>query len=379
MGMIGGGAGAFIGGVHRTAARMDGLIELVSGAFSSTKQKSIDSGKELGLPNNRVYGTYREMLRSEAKLPPEEKIDFVSIVTPNNMHYPVAMAALDAGFHVVCDKPMTTSVDEADNLEKKIRQTGKLFCLTHNYTGYPMVKEARRLVAGKKLGEIRRVVVEYPQGWLSKRLEATGQKQASWRTNPKNAGASCCIGDIGSHCENLAEYIVGSPICEVSADITAFVNGRLLDDDGSVLLRFDNGAKGVLWASQIAIGEENGLSIRVYGQKGSLKWRQEEPNSLVADWEDAPRETLRTGTPFVGDTAAAATRLPPGHPEGYLSAFANIYKSFALALMKQMEGEKLTAADLDFPSVADGRRGMRFIQAVVASSSSKEKWISVDQ
>lgn len=377
MGMIGGGTGAFIGEVHRTAAKMDGLIELVSGAFSSTKQRSIDSGLELGLSEDRVYSTYREMLRGEAKKPKKEKIDFVSIVTPNNMHYPIAMAALDAGFHIVCDKPMTTSIDEAVNLEKKVNDKKKIFCITYNYTGYPMVKEARRLVAEKELGSIRRVVVEYPQGWLSKRLEAVGQKQASWRTNPKNVGLSCCIGDIGSHCENLAHYIVGSPITEVCSDITTCINGRLLDDDGSVLIRFANEAKGILWASQVAIGEENGLNIRVYGSKGSLKWRQEEPNTLIVDREDKPREILRTGTPFVGETATAATRLPAGHPEGYLESFANTYKAFAEALMKEIDGEKLTKDDLDFPSVADGCRGMKFVSAVVISSTSKDKWVEV--
>ncbi len=377
MGMAGGGRNAFIGAAHRIAAQMDGQIELVCGAFSSTRTKSIQSGKDLFLPPGRVYETYREMFRKEQKLPENERMDFVSIVTPNNMHYPIAMAALDAGFHVVCEQPMTMTMDEAKNLAKKVKLTDKLFCLTHNYTGNPMVKEARSLVAKGKMGKVRRVVVEYPQGWLATRLETTGQKQAAWRTDPKRVGATCCMGDIGSHCENLAEYITGSPISELCSDLHTFVKGRLLDDDGSVLLHFKNGANGILWASQIAIGQENSLNIRVYCEKGSIEWHQEEPNTLIVHWADKATEIRRTATPFVGSEAAANTRLPAGHPEGYLEAFANIYKNFAEALTQVIEGKKIKETDCDFPNVNDGIRGMAFLTAVVKSSRSKDKWVKV--
>ena len=374
MGMVGGGRDAFIGAVHRMASRMDGKIELVCGAFSSSRQKSKDSGSDLLLPPDRVYGTYREMFRKEAKLADDVRMDFVSVVTPNNMHYPVAMAALDAGFHVVCDKPMTMTLEEAKNLERKVKCAGRLFCLTHNYTGNPMVKEARQLVTSGKLGQVRRVVVEYPQGWLAARLETAGQKQAAWRTDPRRAGATCCMGDIGSHCENLAEYITGLPIVEVSADLATFVKGRPLDDDGSVLLRFANDARGVLWASQIAVGEENAIAIRVYGEKGGLEWHQQESNTLIVHWTTKPTEIRRTSTPFVGKAAAANTRLPAGHPEGYLEAFGNIYNNFADALARVVDGKKVNEADCDYPNVHDGVRGMAFLDAVVKSSKSKEKW-----
>jgi len=376
MGMVGGGRDAFIGAVHRMAALMDGRIELVCGAFSRTRQKSRESGRDLFLASDRVYGTYREMLRKEARLPDGQRMDFVSIVTPNNMHYPVAMAALDAGFHVVCDKPMTTSMDEAVNLARKVERSGLLFCLTHNYTGYPMVREARALVAHGRIGAVRRVVVEYPQGWLATRLEASGQKQAAWRTDPKRAGDTCCMGDIGSHCANLAEYIAGQRISAVCAALHTFVKGRLLDDDASALLRFDGGATGVLWASQIAVGEENGLNIRVYGEEGSLAWRQEEPNTLHALWPDRPAERRRTAMPGPGKEAAAATRLPAGHPEGYVEAFANIYDAFAGDLAKRLEDKPAHEA-ADYPSVQDGLRGMAFLDAVLTSARQKEKWVEL--
>ncbi len=379
MGMVGGGRDAFIGAVHRIAAQMDGQIELVCGAFSSTAQKSKLSGKDLYLPAERVYGTYRDMIRKEGKLPEGKRMDFVSIVTPNNMHYPVAMAALDGGFHVACDKPMTVNLDEAQNLERKIKATGKLFCLTHNYTGYPMVKEARELVAKGKLGTIRRVVVEYPQGWLAERLEASGQKQASWRTDSRFAGVSCCIGDIGSHCHNLAEYITGLRVTEVCSDLNIFVNGRTLDDDGSVLLRFENGARGILWASQVAIGRENSLNIRVYGDKGTLEWEQEEPNTLIVRWLNKPTEVRRTACPGTGKTAANATRLPAGHPEGYLEGFANIYSAFAQAMAKAIDGKPVDESKCDYPTVRDGIRGMFFIDTVVKSSASESKWLEVPE
>lgn len=378
MGMAGGGRDAFIGGVHRIAARMDDQVELVCGAFSSSRRKSEESGKDFLLPPHRVYGTYREMFRKEAKLPPEERMDFVCIVTPNNMHYPISMAALDAGFHVVCDKPMTVTLDEAKNLARKVKQTGLLFCLTHNYPGGPMVKEAREIVGKGKLGKIRRVVVEYPQGWLATREEVAGCKQAAWRTNPKRAGLTCCMGDIGSHCENLAEYITGSEIAEVCADLTTFVKGRQLDDDGSVLIRFKNGARGVLWASQIAVGEENGLNIRVYGEKGALEWHQMEPNTLLVRWPTKPAELRRTGMPYVSKVSAENTRIPPGHPEGYLESFANVYRNFAKALNDVLAGKKVQEDDYDYPTVEDGVRGVAFLEAVVRSSkSTKDKWVKL--
>jgi len=377
MGMVGGGRGAFIGAVHRMAAQLDGRIELICGAFSSTRQKSIDSGRDLLLPADRVYGTYREMLKKEAKRPDDDRMDFVAIVTPNNMHYPVSMASLDAGFHVVCDKPMTTTLDEAKNLARKIKATNSLFCLTHNYTGYPMVKEARDVVHSGTLGPIRRIVVEYPQGWLAARQETAGLKQAIWRTDPRRAGASCCMGDIGTHCENLAEYITGLALTHVCAHLTTFIKGRQLDDDGSVLCRFGEGAVGVLWASQIAVGEENALNIRVYGEKGRLEWHQQEPNTLLLQVSDKPIEIRRTSGPKVGKVATAATRLPPGHPEGYIEGFANVYAGFADALSDRIDGKNKKNDNYDYPKVEDGVRGMLFLEAVVRSTKSKDKWVAV--
>ncbi len=375
MGMVGGGVGAFIGGAHRMAAQLDGQIELVCGAFSSDRDKSMEGGRALYLPDDRIYGSYQDMFAKESTLPACKRMDFVSIVTPNHMHYPVAMAALDAGFAVVCDKPMTLTLDEAKALAKKVEETGLIFCLTHNYTGYPMVKEARDLVNGGALGAVRRVVVEYPQGWMATSLESTGQKQADWRTDPARAGASFTMGDIGSHCANLAEYITGLEIEQVCADLTSFVPGRALDDDGSVLLRMSGGAKGVLWASDIAVGEENDLNIRVYAEKGATLWHQHDPNTLIVHWLDKPSEIRRTSTGFVGANAASNTRLPAGHVEGFLEAFGNIYKNFADTLTKRLEGD--TSATGDFPTVDDGVRGMAFIESVVESSASNQKWINI--
>ena len=377
MGMVGGGRDAFIGPVHRIAAHMDNKIELVCGAFSSSPEKSRLSGQDLLLPPDRVYGDYQEMLRREAALPDGNRMDFVSIVTPNNVHYPVAVAALDAGFPVVCDKPMTINLEEARDLERRVAESGKLFCLTHNYTGYPMVKEARDLVSEGELGAVRRVVVEYPQGWLATRVESQGVKQAVWRTDPNIAGASSCMGDIGTHCENLAEYITGFRITEMCADLTTFVGGRGLDDDGSVLLRFDGGARGVLWASQVAVGQENSLRIRIYGEKGGMEWRQEEPNTLIVHRLDRPTEIRRTATDFVGAAASANARLPAGHPEGYIEGFANIYNSFADALSQVLEGNEVDESKVDYPNVRDGVRGMAFLEAVVGSSNSNRKWVQV--
>lgn len=374
MGMVGGGRGAFIGSVHRMAAALDGTIELVCGAFSSDPDRSRASGADLLLPESRVYGDYGEMIEREAALPADEKMDFVTIVTPNDQHHGPAKLALEAGFPVMCDKPLCLNMEQAKELEATVEKTGLLFGLTHNYTGYPMVKEARQRVRAGELGKIRRVVAEYPQAWLATRLESTGQKQANWRTDPKRAGASCCVGDIGTHAANLTEYVTGLPIEEVAAELSTFVDGRPLDDDASVLLRLADGARGVLWASQIAIDEENGLNLRVYGEKGSLEWHQEEPNTLLLKWPDKPRELVRAGanSTRLSPEAVSASRLPAGHPEGYLEGFANLYRSFAAALL---EGSAPAATDC--PTVRDGVRGMAFIEATVASSNDNAKWTRI--
>jgi predicted dehydrogenase len=379
MGMVGGGRGAFIGTVHRMAASLDNKIELVCGAFSADPQKSKDSGRDWFVPESRVYGSFLEMMDKERKLPEGERMDFVSIVTPNNMHFPVAKAALERGFHVVCDKPLCFNLKEAKELEALVQKTGLLFALTHNYTGYPLVKEARKMVRGGEIGKVRKVVVEYPQGWLSSLIESTGQKQASWRTDPKRAGASSCIGDIGTHCENLAEYITGLKITELCADLTTFVPGRQLDDDGNVLLRLEGGARGLLFASQIAAGEENAIAISVYGEKAGIIWHQEEPNTLLIKWGDRPWEIKRVGGGYSFLSAAALhnTRLPSGHVEGYLEAFGNIYRNFADTLGCRLSGEKPKPEYLDFPTVQDGVRGMAFIESAVASAKSEKKWVSV--
>ena len=377
MGMVGGGRDAFIGAVHRMAAALDGHIELVCGAFSSDAERSHASGADLYLPANRVYGDFHEMMAAEAKLPADERMDFVSIVTPNNVHFPVAKAALEAGFHVMSDKPMTFDLAEAKELAALVERTGLQFGLTHNYTGYPMVKEARHMVRSGAIGAVRKVVVEYPQGWLASLIESEGQKQASWRTDPARAGASSCIGDIGTHAENLMEYITGLRISELCADLTTMVEGRQLEDDGNVLVRLDNGARGVLYASQISAGEENPLTIRIYGELAGLEWHQEEPNTLTVKWGDRHREVRRTGVGELSEASAAHTRLPPGHPEGFVEAFANLYRNYALALQARLAGAQ-PAPDLDFPTVHDGVRGMAFITACVASSASDQKWTKLE-
>lgn len=374
MGMVGGGIGAFIGGVHRIAAAMDGEIELVCGAFSSSPEKSRASGAELGLAPDRCYEHFEEMIRREKKLHPDKRMHFVSIVTPNHLHFAPAKLALQNGFPVICDKPLSFNMKEAIALEKLVAQSGLVFALTHNYTGYPMVKQARQMIRHGELGPIRKVVVEYPQGWLSTPLEESGQKQADWRTDPARSGIAGAMGDIGTHAENLAEYITGLQITELCADISAFVPGRRLDDDGNVLLRFENGAKGILHASQIAAGEENNLNIRVYGEKGGLEWRQMEPNTLLVKWLDRPTQVYRTGVGPLYPEAQVHTRIPAGHPEGYLEAFANIYRNFARALRAQAAGETPDPM-LDFPSVRDGVRGMRFIEKVIESGNSRQKWV----
>ena len=376
MGMVGGGRDAFIGQVHRIAAAIDGQIELVCGAFSSTAEKSKASAKDLFLPDNRAYGDYEEMIEKEKALPEDQRMDFVSIVTPNHMHAPVAKKALQAGFHVMSDKPATFNLEEALELRELVKETGLIYGLTHNYTGYPMVKEAKHMIKTGQLGKIRKVVVEYPQGWLATDLESTGQKQAGWRTDPKRSGACGCMGDIGTHAENLMEYITGLQITEMCADLTTFVEGRQLEDDGNVLLKLNNGAKGILHASQISVGEENGLNIRIYGECGGLKWKQTEPNTLEALWLDKPVQILRAGGNHanLSESTLANVRLPAGHPEGYLEAFGNVYKNFASTLQAKLEGRVPTETELDFPTIDDGVRGMAFLNALLKSNESDQKW-----
>jgi predicted dehydrogenase len=373
MGMVGGGRDAFIGAVHRMAARLDGRIELVAGAFSSDPAKSKASGEDLGLDPSRVYPDYQTMAAAESKLPENERIDFVSIVTPNNVHFPPAKTFLEAGFHVVCDKPMTFDLVEAKALREVVKSTGKVFALTHNYTGYPMVKEARELVRNGDLGKILKVVTEYPQGWLIQPIDAEGQKQAAWRTDPSRTGASSCIGDIGTHAENLGRYITGLQIDELCADFTTFVPGRRLEDDGNLLVRYQGGAKGVLYASQISVGEENNLSIRVYGTKASLEWHQEHPNELVVKYPDAPRKIYRRGNSYISETAKRFTRLPFGHPEAFIEAFANIYLEAARAVEAVKAGKPIPP-DIDYPTVEDGVLGMAFIATAVASANNGSTW-----
>ena len=377
MGMVGGGKDAFIGAIHRLAANMDGLIEVSCGALSINPEIAVASGEALFLPKERTYLTFDEMIKKEAALPANERIDFVTIVTPNFAHFAPAMMALDYGFHVVIEKPITFSMDEAKQLKQKLDETGLTLCLTHTYSGYPMVKHAKAMVKEGKLGKIRKVWVEYAQGWLSKLSEREGNAQAAWRTDPKKSGKSSVMGDIGTHAAHLAEYITGAKITDVCAELNTMVEGRLLDDDGSVMLKFDNGAKGVLMASQVAAGEENNLKIRIYGEKGGIEWMQHEPNTLQVKWLDQPAQVLRAGGNYgahLSSTAIHSCRTPGGHPEGYLEAFANIYRNFALTLGCKIDGTTPTAEMLDFPGIEDGLRGMAFIDNVVASSQSDKKW-----
>jgi predicted dehydrogenase len=374
MGMIGGGPGAFIGAVHRIAASMDGMIELVCGAFSSSAEKSRQAGEGLFLPANRVYGSYQEMIDKEKSLPEGERMDVVSIVTPNHVHFEPARLALENGFHVVLDKPMTFDLAEAKELQKVAERSGKYFCLTHTYTGYPMVKEARYQVQSGKFGKIRKVVASYPQGWLSQFLEGSENKQASWRTDPKQSGIAGCMGDIGTHAFNLAEYVSGLKVTRICADINIVVEGRKLDDDGAVFLKFDNNASGILYASQIMAGEENDISVKVYGEYGGLEWKQSDCNSLLIKWLDKPAEVWRAGSGYVSSFAKHNSRTPAGHPEGYLEAFANHYRNFALCVQAQVNNEQPKEEWLDFPGIEDGVRGMAFIEIVIASGKSEMKW-----
>ncbi|MDD2762956.1 MAG: Gfo/Idh/MocA family oxidoreductase [Opitutaceae bacterium] len=373
-GMIGGGRGAFIGAVHRLAAIMDGRAELVAGAFSSNPARSQAAGTDLLLDPARVYGSYIEMALAEARLPTGRRLDFVVIVTPNHQHFLPAKLFLESGFNVVLDKPATFDLREARRLRAVVRKTGKILVLTHNYTGHVMVKQARHLVRRGELGPIRKVVVEYTQGWLSSYLEGTGQKQAAWRTDPKRSGAAGCTGDIGTHAENLARYITGLEIDALCADLSIFVPGRKLDDDASMLLRFKGGAKGVLHASQVCVGEDNNLNIRVYGTKAGLEWRQERPEELVVKYPAAPRRIYRRGGAGVDSQAREFTRIPAGHPEGYLEAFGNIYREAFRAIAAEVEGRPLPK-DLDFPTIDDGVIGMAFIETAVKSSRLGARWV----
>lgn len=374
MGMVGGGLTSFIGPVHRRAAGIDGNIELVSGAFSVVPGESEATGKLLHLDRDRVYTTYQEMFEKESKMPADKRLDFISVVTPNHVHFGPAKMALESGFHVMVEKPIAFSMEEAKALKKVVEKTGLILGLTHTYTGYPMVKEAREIVASGKLGKVRKVFVEYPQGWLSTLLEGSGNEQASWRTDPKRSGAGGAIGDIGTHAANLAEYIMGANITEVCAMLNTKVKGRRLDDDSSMLLKFDNNATGVLIATQVAAGEENDLNIRIYGEKGGLQWRQEEPNSLVLKWLDRPKEILRAGWPYLSDSAKKNIRIPAGHPEGYLEAFANLYKAFGNAVHDFKPGKKINPKKYDFPDVDHGVRGMAFVNTAIKSTLSNRKW-----
>ena len=377
MGMVGGGKDAFIGAIHRHAAGMDGLIEIVCGALSINPDIAKDSGQSLFLAEDRIYLTFDEMITKESKLPADKKMDFVTIVTPNFAHFAPAMMAMDHGFHVVIEKPIAFTLDEAKQLKQKQEETGMILCLTHTYSGFPLVKQAKQMVKEGKFGKIRKVWVEYPQGWLSKLSEREGNAQAAWRTDPKRSGKSGCMGDIGTHSAHLAEYITGLKITHLCADLNIMVEGRMLDDDGNVLLKFDNGAAGVLMASQVAAGEENGIKIRVYGEKGGLEWAQHEPNTMLIKWLDQPTQIFRAGGNYADRLSSFAvhnSRTPGGHPEGYLEAFANIYRNFSLTLSARLDGTTATPEMLDFPGVEDGIRGMAFIDNVVLSAQSEQKW-----
>ncbi len=378
MGMVGGGQGAFIGEVHRRAAALDGLIELVGGAFSSDPDVSRASGRSLYLDDARVYGSWEEMLETEQALPEDERIEVVSIVTPNHLHLPVAVAALEAGFNVISDKPATRDLAEALELKKAVEASSGLYGLTHTYLGYPMVKEAHELVAAGVIGAVRKIYVEYPQGWLSTLLEESGQKQAAWRTDPARSGPSGCMGDIGTHAATLAEYISGERISEVCADLTTFVPGRKLDDDGSVLFHTGSGVHGVLTASQVCNGEENNIYIRVYGETGGLQWRQQEPNTLMVLQQGQPARRYRAGADqaYLSDRARAHIRTPSGHPEGYIEAFANIYRNFAMAVRARQAGEAADAM-YDYPQIDVGVSGLAFVNAILENNHGDRKWTAV--
>lgn len=375
MGMIGGGNNAFIGAIHRAAALMDNRIELVCGCFSTRRDVSLASGRDYFIPEERIYPDFATMIATEAALPEGERMDFVSIVTPNISHFEPAMLALNAGFDVVIEKPMTFSLAEALELEQKVAQSGRTLALTHTYAGYPAVKQAREMVGRGDLGTIRKIYVEYPQGWLAERVELLEGSNAGWRTDPARSGKAGCMGDIGTHAMHLAEYISGLRCEAMCAELNTYAPGRALDDDGAALLRFEGGASGVLMASQVAAGEENALKIRIYGQRGGIEWAQQEPNTLIVKWANRPAEIVRTGNGYMGAAAAHNSRTPGGHPEGYIEAFANIYRNFALTVSARRDGVEPQAEWLDFPTVSEGVRGMQFIETIVRSGlSDSPKW-----
>lgn len=375
MGMVGGGRGAFIGGVHRRAAALDGEIELVAGAFSSDPKKSALSGKDFYLKPSRVYASYQEMAEKEKALPENERIDFVTVVVQNYLHFEVSKTFLEAGINVICDKPVTLDLDQARELRKIIKKSKKVFALTHNYTGYPMVKLARQMIRKGELGELIKVVCEYPQGYAITALTGEDKAIANWRADPKIAGISNCMGDIGTHAENLVHYITGLEIDRLCADLSVNIPGRTLDDDGNVLVRFKGGARGIIYASQVSNGDENDLNIRVYGTKKSLEWHQEEPNDLIVKDARSPRQIYRRGNDYVTGPAADNTRIPFGHPEGFIEAFANVYNAAAVAIRDERVGKYPRKSGYDYPDIRDGIIGMAFIETVVKSSKSKEKWI----
>lgn len=372
--MIGGGIDAFIGAVHRIALNMDGQVELVAGALSVNPEVALESGRQLFLDENRIYTDYKTMLGKEAAMPADKRIDFVTIVTPNFVHFEPAMMALDMGFNVVIEKPITFSLEEAKLLKAKLEETGLSLLLCHTYNGYPMVKQAKRMLQQGVLGKIRKVYVEYPQGWLSTFLEKTGQTQAAWRTDPKKSGKAGSMGDIGTHAFNLAEYVTGLKVTSICSNVNTIVEGRQLDDDGAAFLRFDNGASGVLMATQIAAGEENNVKIRVYGEKGGLEWKHEDTNTLLVKWLDKPVEIYRAGTGYLDSFASHNCRTPAGHPEGFLEAFANLYRNFVLTVRAKINGETPKPEWLDFPGVEEGIRGMAFIENIIESGQSDTKW-----
>jgi predicted dehydrogenase len=372
LGMVGGGRGAFIGAVHRIAARLDDQYELVAGAFSSDPEKSAASAADLGVA--RSYGSYAEMAQKEARR--KDGIEAVAIVTPNHMHAPVAVEFLKRGIHVICDKPLTATLPEAKKLAKTAEASGVVFALTHNYTGYPMIRQAREMIAAGALGDIRLVNVEYIQDWLAEPIEATGQKQADWRTDPARSGAGGATGDIGTHAFNLANFVTGLTLHELSADLQSFVTGRRVDDNGHIMMRYTSGARGTLWCSQVASGQENGLRLRIFGTKGGIEWEQENPNYLWVAPFGQPKYRLTRGGPGSGEAAARLTRIPSGHPEGYLEGFANIYAEAARAIIARREGTPLDSAVI-FPGLKEGLEGVAFVDACVRSSKRNGAWVSL--
>ena len=377
MGMVGGGQGAFIGGVHRIVAALDGQIELVAGCFSQDPENTRTTGEQLYLDPSRCYDTFDDMAAAEAALPEEDRIDFVSIVTPNVSHYPIARTFLEAGFHVVCDKPMTYTLEEAEQLAQLVEESGLVFGLTHNYTGHPMIRHARGLFRSGEMGTVRKVIVEYLQDFLMVPHEKLGMKQAQWRVDPAQSGIAGTMGDLGTHCFNLVEYVTGDPVTALCADKSTYLPDRTLDEDVNALLRFKGGGKGVLTISQVSTGEENGFTLRVYASEGAIKWRQEDPNYLEVYRYGEPRRTLSRGQGYLSEVAAAASRIPTGHPEGYLEAFATIYDGVVEAIRAHIDGSPLAMGDYDFPTVRDGVRGMQFIYKTVESCEKGSTWVEV--